>query len=107
MIAIKDSEELLLAGWNGLLKATKDQAVKHYFEEKPAFSISHIAESLYLVWVYEYDLIAWNEQTDQQLFQICQDRLFSIKRILTTNSYIIKTKMNGIKFLTIKDFKTS
>jgi hypothetical protein len=53
---------LLLAGGRGLLKATKDQAIKHYFEEKPTISIYHIALKLYLVgFFFDNDgLIVWN-----------------------------------------------
>ena len=34
---------------------------------------------------------------DEQLIQICQARVLSIKRVLTANSDIFKTKENGIK----------
>ena len=105
MIAIEESEQLLLAGLGGLLRATKDQVIKHYFNGKIAHSICHIAESLYLAGLYQDGLIVWNEQTDQQLFQIFQDRALSIKRILTTNTYIIKTQNNGLKVFTIKNLK--
>ena len=67
----------------------------------------YIAESLYLVGFFYGELIVWNEQTDQQLFQICEDYVRSIKRILTTNSYIIKNCYNGLELLTIKNMKKS
>ena len=105
MIAIDDSEQLLLAGCSGLLKARKDQAIKHYFKDQRAYSICHIAESFYLVGFYKAGLIVWNEQTDQQQFQICQDDVGSIKRTLTTNTFIIKTKNDGVKCFTIKNLK--
>ena len=55
-----------------------------------------------------YDgLIVWDEHTDQQVLEICHDHVISIKRILTTNSYIIKTKQNGLNLLTIKNLKNS
>ena len=105
MIPIENSEQLLLAGWKGLLKATtKGQAIKNYFQGKGVESICHIAESFYLVGS-SYRFIVWNEHSDQELFQICQDRVFSIKRILTTNTYIIKTQKYGLKLFTIKNFK--
>lgn len=107
MIVIKDSHQLLMAGAKGLLKATKDQAIKHSFQGKFALSICHIIESLYLVGFMDYGLIVWNEQTDEKLFQICQDRVDSIKRILTTNTYFIKTYKNGLMSLTIKNLKDS
>jgi hypothetical protein len=65
MIAIEDSEYLLLGGWIGVMKATKDQAIKHYFLGNDARSICHIAESLYLVGLLCDGLMVWNEQTDQ------------------------------------------
>lgn len=107
MIAIEDSHQFLLAGYKGLLKATRDQAIKQYFEGKTALSICHIAESLYLVGFFDDGLIVWNEQTEQQIIKICQDRVSSIKRMLNTNSYIIKTKENGVQKLTIKNLKNS
>ena len=106
MIAIDNSQLLLLIGCSGLLKATKDQAIDRYLEYKSVFSICHIADSLYFVG-YLDGLIVWNAQTDQKLFQICQDRVISIKRILTTNTYIIKTDNNGLKLLTIKNLERS
>ena len=107
ILAIDDSNQLLLAGYKGVLKATKDQALKHYFKGKAAWSLCHIAQSLYLVGFIFDGLIVWDENTDQQVLEICQDYVISIKRILTTNSYIIKTKNNGLKLLTIKNLKNS
>ena len=105
IIPIKESEQLLLAGWKGLLKATKDHAIKHFFKENPVISICHVSESLYLLGFGYNGFVVWNEQTNQQLFFISQDRVFSIKRHLTTNTYIIKTFINGLKILTIKNLK--
>jgi hypothetical protein len=66
-------------------------------------AICQIAESLFLVGFYHDGLILWNEESEEQLLQICQDQVCSIKRILTTNTYIIKTRKNGLKSLTIKN----
>ena len=107
MVAIEDSNEILLAGYRGLLKRTKDQAIKHYFQGKRVNTICHNAESLYLVGFFDEGLIVWNEKTDQKLLQVCQDRVFSIKRTLTKKNYIIKTKENGLKLLTIKNLEKS
>lgn len=49
IIVIEESQQLLLAGYIGLVKATKDQSMKHYNQPKEARSICHIAESFYLV----------------------------------------------------------
>ena len=103
MIGIENSEELFIAGFDGVLRAKKDQAIKHYFEWAGVGCISHISESLYLVG--HNGLIVWDEQTDQELFQICEDQVCSIKRILNTNTYIIKTEENGLKLLKIKNLK--
>jgi len=94
MIAIEDSEQLFLAGW-GLMKVTKDQIIEHYLLGKWVRSICHIADSLYLVGFKEDGLIVWNEESDQQLFQICQYRVFSIKRILNTKNVKITRNMNS------------
>ena len=107
ILQINDSQQLLLAGAEGLLKATKDQVIKHYFKQEPIITICHIAESVYLVGFEKDGLTVWKEQTDQQLFKVCQDQVFSIKRVLTTNTYIIKTEKNGLKLLSIKNLKTS
>ena len=107
IIAIEDSDQLLLAGYRGLLKRTKDQVTKHYFQGKRVNTICHNAESLYFIGLANDGLIVWNEKTDQQLVQVCKDRVFSIKRILTTNSYIIKTMENGLKLITIKNLEKS
>ena len=37
---------------------------------------------------------------------ISHERVFSIKRVMTTNSYIIKTEKEGVKVLTIDDLKS-
>ena len=107
MIQIVDSQYLLLAGERGILKATKKgQVIKNYFKNQ-VNTICHIDGSLYLVGLYSHGLKIWDEQTDQEMFEICKDTVFSIKRILNSNSYIIKTYKNGIKLLTIKNLKTS
>jgi hypothetical protein len=107
MIQIVYSQYLLLAGERGILKATKKgQAIKNYFQDQ-VNTICHIEGSLYLVGLYCDGLKVWDEQTDQEMFDICKDTVFSIKRILNSNSYVIKTYKNGIKLLTIKNLKTS
>lgn len=40
------------------------------------------------------------------LFKISKDEAFSIKRVLTTNSFLIKTGEGGVKVLTIDDLKS-
>jgi hypothetical protein len=92
----------------GLLKTTKDQLIKHFHKGRWVSSLCHVTDSLYLVGFREGDgLILWNEQTDQLLSKICSDdRLFSIKRVLTTNNYIIKTDNSGVKVVTINDLES-
>ena len=49
----------------------------------------------------------WNEQTEKQLFQISNDAALSIKRVMTSNKYIVKTWREGVKVLTINDLKSN
>ena len=51
-------------------------------------------------------LIVWDEEKDYQLFRISQDKVFSIKRVMTANTFIIKTKLDGVKVLDIDDLKS-
>jgi hypothetical protein len=37
------------------------------------------------------------------LLKICTDEVYSIKRVLATDSYILKTLKEGVKLLTFKD----
>ena len=48
MIAIDDSN-YLLATYEGLLKTSKNQQIKHYYQGKEVISLCHITDSLYLV----------------------------------------------------------
>ena len=93
----------MVAALEGLLKTTKDQLINHYHKGKSVRSLCHVTDSLYLVGFYEGDgLILWNEQTDQLLSKICGDRVLSIKRVMTTNNYVIKTD-EGVKVVTINE----
>jgi hypothetical protein len=38
--------------------------------------------------------------------KISDDMVFSIKRVMTTNSYFIKTKKEGVKVLSIDDLES-
>lgn len=51
-------------------------------------------------------MILWNEQTDQQLHKICYGTVLSIKRVLTTNNYIIKTRNDIVKLVTISGLES-
>ena len=48
----------------------------------------------------------WDQEKDYQLFKICQDLVLSIKRVITANSYIVKTIDKGVLVLTIDDLKS-
>ena len=64
ILAIDDAH-FLLATAHGLLRATRDQVVKHYYKGKTARAVCHIADSIYLVGLENENMIAlWNEQTD-------------------------------------------
>ena len=76
----------MVAAFLGLLQTTKDQLINHYYKGKWVWSLCHVTDSLYLVGFYEGDgLILWNEQTDYQLSEICDDTVFSIKRVMIIN----------------------
>jgi hypothetical protein len=92
----------LLATLEGLLKTTNDQLIRHYYKGKIVRSLKHITDSVYLVGFCSYGLILWNEQTDQQISKIFDSdySVFSIKRVMTTNNYIIKTE-KGVEVVTI------
>jgi hypothetical protein len=106
IIAI-DETHYLLAAYRGLLKTTKDQLINHYHKGKSVRSLCHVTHSLYLVGFGGDGLILWNEQRDQLLSQICGGRVLSIKRVITTNNYLIKTKDEGVKVVTINDLKSN
>jgi hypothetical protein len=101
IIAI-DETHYLLAALEGLLKTTKDQLINHYHKGKDVRSLCHVTHSLYLVGFFDDGLILWNEQTDQLLSQICGGSVWSIKRVITTNNFVIKT-YEGVKVVTIND----
>jgi hypothetical protein len=109
IIAIDDTHYLLAASYlvvdsYGLLKTNKDQLINHYYKGKSINSLCQVTNSLYLVgFGYRGDgLILWNEQTDQLLSKICDGVVYSIKRVMTTNNYLIKT-WNRVKVVTIND----
>ena len=102
-IAAIDGTHYLLAALRGVLKTTKDKLINHYHIVKEVRSLCHVADSLYLVGFWYDGLILWNEQTDQLLSEICDDRVWSIKRVMTTNNYVIKTRNEGVKVVTIND----
>ena len=104
IIAIDDTH-YLVAAFSGLLKTTKDQLINHYHKGKSVMSLCHVTHSLYLVGFCKDGLILWNEQTDHQLSEIYGGTLWSIKRVITTNNYVIKTENEGVKVVTINDLK--
>ena len=108
IVAIDDSN-YLLAAYKGLMRATKDQLLKHYYQGEGVGSLCHATDSLYLLGFYNPGkLVVWNEQTGQQLIQICDDRVLSIKRVMNSNKFIIKTaRKKGVKVLTMNDFKSN
>jgi hypothetical protein len=62
ILAIDDTHYLLAAA-RGLLKTSKDQLIKHYFQGKNVSSLCHITEAIYLVG-FSDKLIVWDEKTD-------------------------------------------
>jgi Neuraminidase (sialidase) len=104
IVAIDDTH-FLLADVKGLLKTSKNQLIKHYHEGKSVRSLCQIIDRIYLVGFEDHGLIVWDEESDKQLFKISHDKVFSIKRVKTANSFIIKTERQGVKVLIIDDLK--
>jgi hypothetical protein len=96
----------LLATFAGLLKTTKDKLIRQCFKENEVRSLCHISDSIYLIGVYKIGLIVWDEQNNLTVFRISENLAFSIKRVMTTNNYIIKDQNQGVKILTIDDLKS-
>ena len=96
MVAIDDAH-YLIATWDGLLKTTKDKLLKNYYKRQSIRSICHVADSLYLLGIVGSNLVLWDEQKGEQVIQICNDLTAdSIKRVLNSNKFIIKSESKGV-----------
>jgi hypothetical protein len=62
ILAIDDTH-YLLAALEGLLKTSKDQLIKHYFNGEWVISLCHVTEAIYLLGIDD-KLIVWDEKTD-------------------------------------------
>ena len=63
-----------------------------------------IADSKYLVGLENENMIAlWDEQTDQHLLRISGDLAWSIKRVLASNAFLLKTQRDGLKLMTFEN----
>ena len=105
ILAIDDSQ-YLVAAYGGLLKTTKDQVLKSSYTGELISSLCQITEKVYLVGLIDDQLEVWNEQTDQKLFKVSIPWVFSIKRVLDSNYFILKTMRDGVQVLTINDLKS-
>jgi hypothetical protein len=47
----------------------------------------------------------WDEQKEQEMYQFGDDNLDSIKRVMSTDYYILKTELSGLKLFTINDLE--
>jgi hypothetical protein len=84
------------------MKTIKGDLINHYHKGKDVKSLCHVTDAIYLLGFGIDGLILWNEKTDQQLSKICDGRVISIKRVLTANTFIIKTG-KGLEVVTIND----
>jgi hypothetical protein len=84
------------------MKTIKGDQINHYHKGKDVKCLCHVTHSLYLVGFGIDGLILWNEKIDQVVSKICDGRVISIKRVLTANTFIIKTG-KGLEVVTIKD----
>jgi hypothetical protein len=96
----------LLATEIGLLKTNKDQLINDYYKGKWIRSLCHISASLYLVGLYNDELRVWDQEKEQEMCQIRVDQVCSIKRVMTTDKFILRTKQKGLKLLTINDLES-
>ena len=106
-IIAKDDSQLLLFTDAGLYDCNKDKVSRrdyiNFYYHNRSQCICHIADSIYLV-VFG-NLIVWNEQTNKMLIEISDDFAYSIKRVMSSNHFIIKTHKK-VKLLTFIDFKS-
>jgi hypothetical protein len=93
-----DDTHFLLGAREGLFKTTKDHILKRYQNKELISNICHIADSFYLLGLNNFSkhdlkeqLFVWDEHTGEELYHIIQDPIWSIKRVMTTNTYIIKS----------------
>jgi len=59
-----DNTHFLLAAYEGILKTSKDQLIKHYHKGDFVTSLSHVIDSIYLLGFFWNPLIVWNEEKD-------------------------------------------
>jgi hypothetical protein len=95
----------LLAAEKGLLKTTNNQLINHYYKGKRAKTLCHVNDSLYLVGLGGYGLRVWDQNKEQEMYKISHDSLVSIKRVMNTDNYILRTFKNGLKLLTINNLE--
>ena len=100
-----DDNHYFLAALNGLLKTTKDKLIKHYYDEEVVTSLCHITDSKYLVGFENAKLVVWDEKKEQEMYQIIDDGVYSIKRVMRTDNYIISKRNDGVKLLNIFDLQ--
>jgi hypothetical protein len=51
----------------------------------------------------EDKLIVWNEERDYEMYQIINDDVYSIERVISNDKFILNTCEDGLKILTIND----
>jgi hypothetical protein len=48
----------------------------------------------------------WNQQNEQEMYKICDDQVDSIKRVMKTDNFILRTRYIGLKLLSISDLES-
>lgn len=77
IVATADDTQYLMRACQGILKVTRNQVIKEYYHRISINSLCQVTGSIYLVGLGNpSQLIVWDEQTDQQLFKISDDRLY-------------------------------
>lgn len=99
---MENGTHYLLAAYTGILKISIDGLlINRYFKGQNSSCLCHISGSQYLVGFENYKLQVWDEEKNQDLFPVSDDKVCQIKRVLATNNYIIKSETEGVKLLSL------
>jgi hypothetical protein len=65
--------------------------------------LCHITDTICLVGFKDAKLIVWDEEKEQEMYHINIDKVDSIKRVMSTDNYILKKRNDGLELLIIND----
>jgi hypothetical protein len=93
----------LLATDEGLLRTTKDKLINHYYKGKTVWCLCYLTDSIYLLGFSDDKLRVWDQQKEQEMYQMNDDSVESIKRVMKTDNFILRIYDYGLKLLSIRD----